>query len=334
MRSLKLLLWLALPTLLLFSCEEEFDINAPYKNITVVYGLLDLGADTTWVRINKAFLGEGDVLQMAMVEDSSIYKTGLHAVLEELIISGGDTLVVPTLLDSITVDSKVEGLFYNPYQLVYYAPTSLVASNPYRLRIMVKEEVVTGTTKIVNNFPITKPSAGSKFIHFTPGGESSVDWESARNGRRYEIVMRFRFKEVFADQSDTVLRFEDWDLGTKKSVNTQSGAEMTVVYASDGFYNFLLDRVPYDDPQKEALVMKRYTELLDVIISVAGEELNTYMEVNEPSNSIIQERPEYTNLTNGIGLFSSRFRNIRSKKLHPETIQNIQTLPVDLKFIY
>ena len=64
---------------------------------------------------------------------------------------------------------------------------------------------------------------------------------------------------------------------------------------------------------------------MDFIIAVAADELNTYMEVNEPSNSIVQERPDYTNITNGIGLFSSRIKNTRTKKISPETIESIQT---------
>jgi hypothetical protein len=35
--------------------------------------------------------------------------------------------------------------------------------------------------------------------------------------------------------------------------------------------------------------------------------MNTYMEVTEPSLSLVQERPPFTNIVNGIGLFSSRF---------------------------
>jgi hypothetical protein len=84
----------------------------------------------------------------------------------------------------------------------------------------------------------------------------------------------------------------------------------------------------------EANVKERYTNDVDFIISVAAADLNTYMEVNEPSNSIIQERPEYTNIDNGTGIFSSRYRNIRTKKVHPETIEEIRSQLPGLKFVY
>jgi hypothetical protein len=45
----------------------------------------------------------------------------------------------------------------------------------------------------------------------------------------------------------------------------------------------------------------------EFVFTVAATELNTYMEVTEPSLSLVQERPAYTNIVNGIGLFSARY---------------------------
>ena len=40
------------------SCSTDFDLNAPYQPIPIVYGLLDQSSDTQFVKINKSFLGE------------------------------------------------------------------------------------------------------------------------------------------------------------------------------------------------------------------------------------------------------------------------------------
>jgi len=42
-------------------------------------------------------------------------------------------------------------------------------------------------------------------------------------------------------------------------------------------------------------------------MTVGTQELQTYINVNQPYSSIVQERPSYSNINNGIGLFSSRF---------------------------
>ena len=42
-------------------------------------------------------------------------------------------------------------------------------------------------------------------------------------------------------------------------------------------------------------------------MTVGTEDLNTYIQVNEPLSTINQQRPQFTNIQNGLGLFSSRF---------------------------
>ena len=42
-------------------------------------------------------------------------------------------------------------------------------------------------------------------------------------------------------------------------------------------------------------------------MTVGSQDLKTYILVNKPSTSIVQERPQFTNIENGIGLFSSRY---------------------------
>ena len=62
-----------LSTILLFSCETEFEINADWQELMVVHGILDQSQQEQFVRINKAFLGEQDALVMASISDSSNY---------------------------------------------------------------------------------------------------------------------------------------------------------------------------------------------------------------------------------------------------------------------
>jgi hypothetical protein len=333
MKKLLILILPFLMVLYIVSCEEDFDINAPYQDITVVYGLIDQGQDSIFLKINKAFLGDGDVMEMAKIEDSSVYITDLNAFIEEW---NGESLMRSYSLDTVTINNKEEGTFYNPYQIIYVTPFEPSQEREYRLKIEVNGRTITAKTGLVNDFSVEKPSEGSKFIQFNPDSPvpSEVKWYSAKFGRRYEVMMRINYKEVFLDQPDTVFKYIDWGMGTQKSTTLNGGQELKVTYNNNSFYTILADRVPYADPATEARVIERYTNNVDVIIAVAGEELNTYMEVNEPSNSIVQDKPDYTNITNGIGLFSSRYKKIRSKKIHPETIENIQTIDPQLKFVY
>ena len=70
------LLRFLLPAVFLFGCSTDLEINAPYKNITIVYGLMSTkdASDVHFVKINKAFLGDGDAFVFAQVRDSNEYR--------------------------------------------------------------------------------------------------------------------------------------------------------------------------------------------------------------------------------------------------------------------
>jgi len=42
------------------------------------------------------------------------------------------------------------------------------------------------------------------------------------------------------------------------------------------------------------------------MLTMGNNDLKSYIEVNSPSTGVVQERPIYTNVSNGIGLFASR----------------------------
>ena len=60
--------------LLLFTrCSTDVELIAPYKETTVVYGLLSPIDSIHYFRIAKAYLGAGNAFDMAKVNDSIYY---------------------------------------------------------------------------------------------------------------------------------------------------------------------------------------------------------------------------------------------------------------------
>ena len=116
--------------LLFNACSTDVDLYADYKDITVVYGLLDSDKDTNYVKINKAFLGPGNALEIALIADSCNYPYKLDAKINEYRASVGsnDYQKTRTLqLDTITIHNKdQEGFFYsNDVRMVQYSQTNL-----------------------------------------------------------------------------------------------------------------------------------------------------------------------------------------------------------------
>ena len=77
-----------------------------------------------------------------------------------------------------------------------------------------------------------------------------------------------------------------------------------VIIEGESFFNFLSMELTKDDSKV------RYFNGIDLVMTVGSEELDTYIKLNKPITGIVQERPQFTNINNGIGLFSSRFTKI------------------------
>lgn len=312
----------------MYSCETDVDIIADYEEITIVYGLLSVDDPTTYLRINKAFLGDGNALIMAQVPDSSNFLYQLNVSMEEI---DNDDVLNTYQFTKDTIYNKETGIFYNEYQILYKADININDDYKYRLKIVTKDTLITAETEIVHDFSISKPSSGSHYVKFLPDLTSSVKWLTAKNGKRYEGKIIFNFKEKEFNSTNTISRSIIWSLGSQKSTNTSGGSEMEFTLANNYFFELLKYNVPYSDVQKENNVEYRLADSIDFIITSGGEDLNTYLEVNEPSYSIVQDKPEYTNITNGIGIFSSRKNEIRRKLLHPDT--KMEILALDIKFV-
>ena len=77
------ILLLLIITSIFTSCDDDFSINDKWKDITIVYGLLNNSDTAQYIKINKAFLGNGDVYEMAAVSDSIQYDIELDVKLLE-----------------------------------------------------------------------------------------------------------------------------------------------------------------------------------------------------------------------------------------------------------
>lgn len=305
------LLFTLILSLFLSSCETDFDLTADYKDITVVYGLISQNDTMHYLKINKAFLGEGNALEFAKEEDSMSYYNDLEVKIDEL---KGTEVTNTFYFDTTTITNKDQGIFYYPEQTVYasrYIMPSDNSSKTYRLQITNKKtgKIITAETALIHDFAFSSPRPGQPVIGFNSDFPQKIEWKSAVNGKRYDLSMRFWFEEVHKGSADTISRYVDWSLGAVKSSGILGGQSMELQYQPQGFFTVVNAKIPYKagDAMSEDQVQSRLVNRMEVIFSVAGDDLNTYMEVNEPSSGIVQDKPDFTNIINGIGLFSSRF---------------------------
>ena len=106
-------LLLFLPLFMMVSCEADFDPNDSWQERMMVYCLLDQDDDTTFVRIEKCFLGNGNAYEYAKNKDSVYYsKDALDVKLYAY--WSWDTNTVTDIYDfQYTTKKKAEGYFYS-----------------------------------------------------------------------------------------------------------------------------------------------------------------------------------------------------------------------------
>ena len=284
------------------SCKNDVPILADWKETTIVYGLLNQSDTAQYIRINKAFLGEGNALQMAQVYDSIQYGNVLSVKLER--VKNGS--VIETILmqrDSSLVKSS--GTFSAPAQILYKTKNTLYDDSQYELTILNNKtgNVVKSKTVLVKDFSVSKPHPSLSSISFLPYSVPIViQWITGANGRLYDATLRFHYTEETA--TDTVQKSVDMYLGSDKTSGLGGGKTQSLSFSGIDFYRFLSIAIKPDAN------VKRIAGKINFVFSAAGDDLSTYMEVNQPSTGIVQDKPEFTNIENGYGIFSSRYTKV------------------------
>lgn len=317
----------ALAILLLFSaCENEVEINGEWRDVPVVFGLLDVDSTEQFIRISRVFLGEGDALAFAQIQDSLYYKEGeIDAKIFEF-INGNETRVFPLIRR--TDIAKDTGIFASPGQVLY--SFEVPANNRLKLNgeyVLSVKNVKTGNeligrTQLVKKVNVATPSQFSQSANIFPQQKTFVKWTSSENGRLYEVFLKFIYREYPEGFPQNVVRKEvSINLGRLTANNDLGGEELQREVDNRSIYQTLAAFIPAATP---ANPMLRFADSLYYVINVGDEDLFTYLNVNQPSNTIAQERPQFTNIENGLGLFASRNTYIRRLPIGPLTSDSLR----------
>lgn len=294
--------------MLFASCANEVEIyDDEYTEVTVVYGLLSQAETDHYLKITKAYQTEGNILLAAKENDISQYDADDLEVWVD-VYNQNNVFINTHYFDTVLITNKDTGTFYAPEQIVYnLEDIELNQNHTYKLFVKIKEsgKLIDSETQLVKDFSIKTPNLGIQTYGFTGIYPTTIDWVSADNGLLYDVSFRFYYTELnSANESSS--HYVDWYLGRKRAINDEGGDIVGLEYIPDGFFDFIQNTIP--DIEQGSI---RYADSLDLIFNVADEVLTTYMDINEPSNSIVQDKPQFTNITNGVGIFSSRYRKVR-----------------------
>ena len=313
---------------LFFSCSTKVDLYADYKEVPVIYGLLDARADTNFIKITRAFYAEGDATLLAPNPDSSNYPGKLDARLVEY--CNGDS-IREIILDTITIHNKQQGVFYAPAQKLYYTTEPLPNNSKtlkynYKLKVALPDRLLTTQADLVGNESYDVQSLA---VNFSKEYFNTVPREflfrPAINAGFYEVEMAFTFLEQRTPDGDSVPRTMHWYIGRLNDFDLSSNMDMNCYlfyYRPQDFYAKLQEFIGEDT----AIVgLKRYiTDYpVEVIITAGGEELRQYVHNNDQSLGFSQGDNAFSLIDGGYGVFSSRMTARRRVRLGGETVPEL-----------
>lgn len=284
----------------LTACKNELNVNAPWQDITVLYGLLDQRQDTNWVRIHRGYLGDQGIYGGNQEPDSLYYKNLVVTLFEE--DQNGNQIASFILDRDVPQPGLDSGFFTTDGYRAYRYVGSLNTTSNYRIEVEKPDgegEKVEAITPLVSNFTVRKP-IGSQKLTFGISGQDFI-WKEAANARMYQSFLRFYYVEMNEfNKKDSSRHYIDYVLPTKmgRSLDGSYDIEVNVTYSE--YYRFLQNKIG------NANGVVRFFRGIDIYISAAADDLTTYISVSQPAEGIVQDKPLFTNVENGIGIFSSR----------------------------
>ncbi len=311
---------------LLFSCNDKLNIAAPYKNITVVYALLNQADTAHYIRIQKAFMDENQSgIDMAKEADSSFYKD-LSVSIKELNKAGQVLTTIPLSKVDLGLEGypKEAGAFFNTPNFAYKFKKSLNQDNTYRLIIKNNNtgNVDSAETPIINTrdsafFNVVEWRSGSsQRIAFpktmTPEGkllETNYSLNIPSNVGAAQLILRFRWMDSNTTAGTGVYKTADFTNFSQikpLTPSTTSNQSYGVFTQNINLYDFIRSSLGANPGPNQY----RYLLACDMILYAAGIEYKVYNDFNSYKGGLTADeiRPVYTNIkgTDVRGLFSTR----------------------------
>lgn len=301
---------LFLPLLMMFaSCEVEFSPNAEWKNIPVVYCLLDQDDDTTWVRVQRCYLAEGSIYDYGQISDSINYPQGAIAV---SLLAYKDGTLQDSMAFRYTERNIDSGLFAHTTQPLYWFETRNRLKDNYTYILNVRNTsdgsllatteplslIKKGSERLFSKpsmvIPFGTDTISGGFAFFDNMGNSSttlycyMKWPALENARLYQPIVRFYYRD------------KDGVKHVDLKCPAVSSKSSDTYYSRDLFLNELKQQLQDDTARK------RYIPYVDLYLTACSEDLNAYLSTVTAGSVLSQNTEVYNNIKGGIGLFAAR----------------------------
>lgn len=298
------------------SCKNEVNLNAPAKDMLVVYGVLNPDANIQYIRVSRIFLPETDAVNYAGANDQT-----LSEAQAEVRING--------VLLHDTVLNRTAGVFPAGQNLFYVTQNELQIQPETKYNLEVKYLPNSGANISSYTYVPKKPEIISPYSPYFSGGGTNVanravDFENSpkitfaksQYAAGYELRAYFRFYEngiernvvygpqIFA-KSTNCTSPTDICYGLKKREVIDYLKSVLISNPSPNYYTVI--DTPVNVPLAEAFRLNTSNR---ISVTAVDSFLYLYMVANNSNSSTLATSTlEYTNIQNGVGVFGAFAEN-------------------------
>jgi hypothetical protein len=312
MNKLRYFATLLVGAFLVNACSNDFELTSDWKEIPVVFAILNPSDAYHYVRIEKAFLDpKRNALEVAQIADSLYYPEEAISV---FIRQKSTTTLYPlSRVDGNLVGIKRDsGIFAGTPNWLYRIssndlPGGLREQFEYELIIKRMNGLpdITATTIIPKSFQIVSPNPTNTppVISFVGKAPTTFRWTHDNNAVFFNVTLTIPYREIDANTGAIIRR----DTIVWRPVNNlpavDGGNSIALVPGYD-FYEMLDDEITTPRDGR----VRVFGTTVGITVEGGGREIREYLLTAEANSGLTGAEivQTYTNLSEGFGVFSAK----------------------------
>ncbi len=304
--------WIVSVMSVLSACSTDFELEADWKDISIVYGFLSIQDTAHYIRVEKAFLAPGsDATKIAKIADSLYYDDKVQVQLQR--VNSGQTFTLERVDGTLEGYSREEGTFAKQPNILYKIRASdikLKAGETIRLIVNRGEsaEPVTAETVVLSEISPRETNPANP-VNFGYERNVSFAWDSDVSAQIFDLSLEIHYRESVPGSSGNFISKKlNWTLNSEILREDNSSVRTTYTIKGEEFFRFMQASL---EPVNDRI---RIFDNFDLRITGAGAELVELLRVARANSGITSSQaiPLYTNISEGRGIFSSRSSAVRT----------------------
>lgn len=291
------------------SCSNDFDLTEGGTESPVIYGLLSPNDTAIYIRVEKTFIDENIEPAILAQDPANLYYDDIQVTLQNL-RQPNQVFTLKKVDGNMEGYPRDNGFFTNAPNYMYKLHINelpngkLGDTTPYELAIKYPDGKILAkaSTRVLRSLgekDITSPSSSAS-LSFEYGRDFNFVFRSDPYAHIHDIALVIYYtEELNGEVEEKSIR---WPIAKNYVSNQPNNPFIQYSVKGRAFYDFLRANVNIDNR------VNRFLKNGSLEISSGGVELKNYITIVQANLGITSsgEVPTYTNVENGIGLFSSR----------------------------